>query len=255
MKSKGSPSLSDSIAGLDVAPLALRKFSLVGAEAGEFMNGLSEIDSVILRSALGMIAKKWEMPDLLPEDGVSIDIINILKKHGGRDFLKEPFSDSMQTDVLVLCNIPAQASDHHDFIDTSRRYSSVENNWDDEVSKLNALSALIAMGKSFEASANHEDMDAWRNQIDASGAKVIVVSGQDSFKPSEIMSDLYIEVPSDLKEDAFANVWIKKEYLEAAYDHIIFNEKPLEALANSVVFDDDDLARIEAKKEAEAQKP
>lgn len=213
---------------------------LVGAETGEAEYGLSQNDYAILRDMLATIGITWRLEDLLTTpDKRQLDIVNIQPEHGGRNFLEEEYGLAQKTNVLALCNIPAETAEKNNIIDAISRCEYA----------IGSAQTLANVKSAFACSAQHEDVRQWQSQINATGADIVFLYGADSFKARDIIGDGYVEVPYSLRRSAAEGVFISKDYLEKAHDFIMLSTMNQDSLSPFAQWVDDVVM------EAEPQEP
>lgn len=189
--------------------LMIRKALMVGAVPGK-QTLLAENDHWILKAAVRHLAE-WKIPlthDLAemmqskPHDPSmqSVRIMNILPEHGGEDF----HASQEKAALVALCNIPRDIPEAMK-LDSGYRPTSDHYRL------------------SHTGSAQHDDLQSWRDAIERSEANIVMIHGSDSFKPDDLNSGDYVAIRID---DALSFL-IKKSYFEEAEMHLHLQESPL----------------------------
>ena len=197
--------LSHAFTGIDPDQHRINRVLMVGALRE---NGvISDSDFTLLRR-FSNVLEHWNVPQAadfsrLHEPAArsglpTVRTMNIRPDQGGEDFLKSAVS----CDAIILCNIPRDIPKREEI---------------DRMVKHGMLSAVSNLLSSFAASADHDNLPLWRDQIKQSGAKMVMVTNTDGFELSELNdgSFLSVSVPY-MGESAGKNVGIlvRKDYLE-----------------------------------------
>lgn len=203
--------LSHAFKGADPDDHRLARFLMVG--------GIHDKETVISVSDLGLLQHalrvfaSWELPVTEDLDAVrdrykppsreSVRIINILPEQGGEDFL----SSSEKGDVVILCNIARDVSD-----DAILRRGNMAH--------LNMAPSLRA---SFTSSPHHRDIKRWQQQLDDTGAKIVMVTNSDGFELPELNNGKFCQVSLShyTAENDHFGFLVRKDYLAAVEDYLL----------------------------------
>ena len=191
------------IAGAGIQPPPLNRVVMVGAYFG-LDKELSFNDTAMLAYTTGILPRLGlPVSQSLKSAGRrgvrhdapgDFDLINIDPIYGGRDFLKE---DNVKCDVLMFCNIAwAQSQDA------------------DAVSDWTMQGMTDRQKIMYEASMRVSDLnrreDLWNEKTRATGAKVVVIAGQDDFPPKKLAGDDFAVLLTHAHQ---IGILIKKDYL------------------------------------------
>ena len=169
---------------------------------------ISPNDDALLRHAL-RVFEKWRLPvaeeleKVRDRQGLptakSVHVINILPEHGGEDFLKS----TEKGDVVILCNIARDVDD-----DAIKKPGNM------------AYAALPpSLRAAFTSSPDHRNIQAWQNQIEASDAKIVMVTNTDGFKLSELNTGKFASIALGMA-DGQLGMMIRRDYLAEIEDFL-----------------------------------
>ena len=208
--------------GTDQNDAVVDSIMMVGAEFGD-QNGLKPNDRSLLRIYL-YVMQQFKIPtspdlaqfgdmSLLGEAGKApVEVVNGDKKHGGRNF----FYEEHGTRGMVLCNIPTGGSISPDELLNSQ-------NTDLMVEQLNLLMDAFQNCSSY----HHDTFDwfNWRHKIDQLAPDFVLISGDDSFEPKDLVGDRYVLLASD--KFLGKGLMVSKKYLRDMKPYLESVNSPL----------------------------
>lgn len=196
--------LSKTFTGLHPDEHRISRVLMVGAVKEEGL--LSNSDYSLLRRFADTLSD-WGIPQ--PDDfsrlrtlgeryePPSVRTMNIRADQGGEDFLKS----SVTCDAIILCNIPRDIPQPEEI---------------DRMIEHGMYSAVSMVLRSFAASADHDKVPLWREQIENSGANMVMVTNSDGFALSELNNGNFINVSvpyAGTYADRNVGMLVRKDYL------------------------------------------
>lgn len=204
------PDLSHAFIGANPDEHRLSRVLMVGAFLGG-ENLLSPNDDALLRHAL-RVFHQWHLPVAEELENMreyraqvtekSVHVINILPEHGGKDFLQS----REKGDVVILCNIARDVDDA-----AIRKPGNM------------AYAALPpSLRAAFSSSPDHNDIKAWQRQIEATDAKIVMVTNTDGFSLPELNNGKFAQVSLGAG-DGQMGMLVRRDYLAHVENYLLLN--------------------------------
>lgn len=204
------PDLSHAFIGANPDEHRLSRVLMVGACLGNDAL-LSPNDDALLRHAL-RVFDQWQLPVAQELENMrefrpaafekSVRVINILPEHGGEDFLQS----REKGDVVILCNIARDVDDAAIRKAGNMAYAHLPP----------------SLRAAFSSSPDHRDIATWHRQIEATEAKIVIVTNVDGFSLSELNSGKFAQVSLGVA-DGHMGMLVRRDYLSHAENYLLLN--------------------------------